>query len=287
MSILQIIILSVIQGICELLPISSSAHVCVAAKLMGIDPSSPEMTFLLIMLHTGTMFAMIAYFWHSWQEDYFSSAEAFRDTVRQLFTATVATGIVGVPLILIIEKVFMRGLPKAEVELLFGNLHLIAAALGSVGLLILFAGRGPEESKLTLESDNVLNLAQSAWIGAVQGVCLPFRGFSRSGATISTGLLLGVSRMTAEKFSFALAVVLTPPVVYREVSRLVKAHAASPASASLSAMAVPGLIGMVCSFAAGLLALRWLSRWLEGGRWHWFGVYCLAAAVFVWFGVKG
>ena len=69
----QILILALIQGACELLPVSSSAHVIVAEKLMGLDPSSPEMTMLLVMLHTGTMFAVIVYFWKGWQRDYFAS----------------------------------------------------------------------------------------------------------------------------------------------------------------------------------------------------------------------
>ena len=72
MNYIQVLILALIQGACELLPVSSSAHVIVAEKLMGLDPSSPEMTMLLVMLHTGTMFAVIVYFWRRWQSDYFS-----------------------------------------------------------------------------------------------------------------------------------------------------------------------------------------------------------------------
>ena len=69
----QILILALIQGACELLPVSSSAHVIAAEKLMKLDPSSPEMTMLLVMLHTGTMFAVIVYFWKGWKRDYFAS----------------------------------------------------------------------------------------------------------------------------------------------------------------------------------------------------------------------
>ncbi len=64
MSLLKVILLAIVQGLAELLPVSSSAHVIVAEKLMGLDPSSPQMTLLLVMLHTGTMFAVIAYFWN-------------------------------------------------------------------------------------------------------------------------------------------------------------------------------------------------------------------------------
>ena len=67
MNTLQIVILALIQGAAELLPVSSSAHVIVAERFMGLRPSSPEMTFLLVMLHTGTMFAVLFYFWPRWK----------------------------------------------------------------------------------------------------------------------------------------------------------------------------------------------------------------------------
>lgn len=113
----------------------------------------------------------------------------------------------------------------------------------------------------------------------MQGLCLPFRGFSRSGATISTGLLLGVSRRQAEAFSFALAVVLTPPVVAREALRLL--HSGGMDSAGIAGAAWQSVLGALVAFGAGLVALRWLSRWLEGGRWYVFGIYCLFAAAAV------
>jgi undecaprenyl-diphosphatase len=190
-----------------------------------------------------------------------------------LILATALTGVVGIALKEIIERVLLRGLPHAEVEMLFSYLPLIAFSLFAAGLLILFAGvrenrKGPVRA---LENSDAL------WIGAVQGLCLPFRGFSRSGATISTALLRGLSKNFAESFSFALAVILTPPVIARELLRLMKSGGGAIASDQL----LPGLLGMVFSFGAGLVALRWLSRWLEEGRWKWFGYYCLAAAVFV------
>lgn len=284
MSLLQIIILSVIQGLCELLPVSSSAHVLVGARLMGIDPSSPEMTFLLVMLHTGTMFAVIVYFWDSWRRDYFASWAAMRITIQELIVASVATASVGGALLVLIEKIILRGQPKAEVEMLFSNFTLIAIALAAVGLLILAAGKGRRDENVRVASNAPgIGTWRSLWIGAVQGLCLPFRGFSRSGATISTGLIMGATRLESEKFSFALAVILTPPVILRELVRLVKAHTGTGEIISLSILTLPGIIGMICSFIAGLLALRWLSRWLEQGRWQWFGFYCLGAAIVVFF----
>src|SRR5262249_4571811 len=244
---------------------------------MGLDPSSPEMTFVLVMLHTGTMFAVIAYFWKAWKEHYFSSVTTFKAIAFKVIIATIVTGIIGIMLQLIIEKIFLKGAEKAEVESMFSQLPLIAAALLAAGVLIIYSGLREEQSRGARDVDS----KKAYWIGAVQGLCLPFRGFSRSGATISTGLLLGVGRRRMEEFSFALAVVLTPPVIARELLRLVKANPEVAHPFHVMQLVLPGLLGMVCSFCAGLLALWLLSRWLESGRWKLFGYYCLVAAVAV------
>jgi undecaprenyl-diphosphatase len=274
---LQILILGLVQGAAELLPVSSSAHVIIAEKLMGLDPSSPEMTFVLVMLHTGTMFAVIVYFWNAWREHYFSSSAAFRSVAINVVIATIATGIIGLALQWLIEKIFLKASEKAEIEMLFSQLPLIAGALLAVGLLIIYSGISDERNR---RRENV-NVRRACWIGIVQGLCLPFRGFSRSGATISTGLLLGVDQRRMEEFSFALVVVLTPPVVAKELLRLFKAHSDATQPSHLVHLALPGLFGMICSFIAGWLALRWLSRWLESGRWRYFGYYCVVAAIVV------
>ena len=272
---LQIIVLAILQGACELLPVSSSAHVIIAEKLMGLNPVTPAMTLLLVMLHTGTMFAVIIYFRHAWKESYFKSRAAFRSFAFLVVVASFLTGTIALVLKEIIEKVFLRGTPHAQVEMIFGNLGLIGVSLGVVGVLIIFSGR--MEKGLRLKSD--VGVRESAWIGAVQGLCLPFRGFSRSGATISTGLLAGVSKKEAEEFSFALVVVLTPPVIVREVYRLIAAHgSASLGAGGLFDLFIPSIVGMIASFIAGLLALRWLSSWLEAGRWKYFGYWCLTVA---------
>jgi undecaprenyl-diphosphatase len=279
MQLWQLLILAIVQGLAELLPISSSAHVIVAEKLLGLDPTTPQMTLLLVMLHTGTMFAVLVYFWKAWCATYFSSRDAFIANARSVLIATVATAVVGLALLKIIKHLFAPGASEFEIENLFGNARLMAAALAAAGLLIICSSRARPAGT------EAVSAAAAGWIGAVQGVCLPFRGFSRSGATISTGMLLGIARRRAEEFSFALAVVLTPAVIAREVLRLHKAHADGAAGAGLAHGFGPGLIGMVLSFGAGMVALRWLSRWLEQGRWYLFGAYCLvAAAVVFWLG---
>jgi undecaprenyl-diphosphatase len=282
---LKIALLAIVQGLAELLPVSSSTHVIVAEKLLGLDPSSAEMTLLLVMLHTGTMFAVIVYFWRAWKKSIFASRAVFTQQALRLLIATALTGAI----YLAIDKGIAKGVEKSgyvfrdtngqaqkyETELLFGNLGLIAAALAAAGVVILAAGL-LEKAR---DRGRSVEVGDAAWIGVVQGICLPFRGFSRSGATISTGMLLGVAKAKAEEFSFALAVILTPAVVGRELWRLMKKHPEAHDVHFILSMLGPSLLGMVFAFLAGLLALKWLSRWLENGRWYLFGVYCLVAAV--------
>jgi undecaprenyl-diphosphatase len=281
MSLLQIVILAIIQGLAELLPVSSSAHVIAVEKLMGIDPSSPQATLLLVMLHTGTMFAVIVYFWQAWKRAFFSSKAAFKHFAKQVILATILTGIIALGLKYGIERVIKhqhKGFDKAEIELLFKHLELLAAALAAAGVLILVSGFRATRNAAGREA---ITTSDSLAIGAIQGLCLPFRGFSRSGATISVGLLRGIAKQRVEEFSFALAVVLTPAVVVWEAKRLIE-HKSGAASGSAVHLGMhdfaPSLLGMVFSFLAGLVALKLLSRLLERGQWWIFGVYCLLAA---------
>jgi undecaprenyl-diphosphatase len=297
MSLLKVIVLAIVQGLAELLPVSSSAHVIVAEKLMGLDPSSPQMTLLLVMLHTGTMFAVIAYFWKTWKKSYFASKAVFQQFAVRVVWATLLTGLVGEGVKKLLEKTLLHGAPKAEIEQLFSHLELIAPALAAVGILILVAGvvehRKRSSASNVPSSTNAvesnITMSQAGWMGVVQGLALPFRGFSRSGSTISIGMLTGTAKEDAERFSFALAVVLTPAVVGLEALRLWKAAHLGTSTGTpigtpinLHASLLSSLLGMVFSFLAGLLALQWLSRWLETGRWYLFGVYCLAASVIVY-----
>jgi len=251
MSVLQVIILAVVQGLAELLPVSSSAHVVVVEKLMGLDPSSPPMTLLLVMLHTGTMAAVILYFWQGWRSTYFRSMSAFKEVAGKIILATAFTGLVGEAIIKVIEKTLFRGVKDAQIEDLFGHLDVIAPALALAAVLILLAGLYAERGSMSATKESpALDIRQAGLIGMVQGVCLPFRGFSRSGATISVGI------------------------------RLVHTKPTDGTGDLLSAFA-PSLLGAAFAFLAGLVALKWLSSWLEGGRWYLFGIYCLIAAAVV------
>jgi len=136
---------------------------------MGINPVSPEATFLLITLHTGTMFAVLVYFWRAWSQHYFSNPDRRQVVARQLLAATAITGVLGLTLKYVIEKICLAGTGDAEVESLFGNLPLIASGLAAVGILILVAGgrRSPAAA------DAVIATPTAWWMGVMQGLALP------------------------------------------------------------------------------------------------------------------
>jgi undecaprenyl-diphosphatase len=275
MDFLTVALLAIIQGLAELLPVSSSAHVILASKILGLNPSTPAMSFLIVMLHTGTMFAVLIYFWKRWKE------RLSIPYLKQIVLATAVTGALGYSLKLIIEKIFLEkimGYPKGEIEQLFSMLPLVGAAVLISGIVIIASGLLSSRRKLpsfSKKADRVLEYRDSVWMGLVQGLVLPFRGLTRSGMTISTGLLRGLDQKETEDFSFALAVALTPAVLGHEILRWVHSVKESGQSVDWMSSLTPGFLGMALSFMSGLLALKWLSRWLENGKWYFFGIYCL------------
>src|ERR1019366_8160160 len=201
------------------------------------------------------------YFWPRWRWLFWSASGDAANMERgsrrhywlMLVLATACTGVLGLTLKYVIEKVVLEqllGHPKGEVEHLFERLDLIAVALFSVGVIIIIAGCKEAQNEV-----GTISTASAIWIGLVQGLCLPFRGFSRSGATISTALFRGIARPLAEDFSFALAVILTPPIIVRQVLKLLSAQEQVSVGVPEN-MWMKGLVGMAFSFAAGLLALK-------------------------------
>jgi undecaprenyl-diphosphatase len=274
LAIWQIVLLAMVQGFAELLPVSSSAHVIVVEKMLGLDPSTPEMTLLLVTLHTGTMFAVIVYFWNEWRQVFFPDLRTFKRFVFLVVLATALTGVIGGVLVRAIETSLSQHHRNAEVEQIFSHLEFIASALFAVGILILISDVRNHYGKTAKRE---FGPKQAFLVAAAQGLAIPFRGFSRSGATISTAMLAGVDKPRAEAFSFALAVVLTPPAMLRESHRFITGQGTG-AGLNFASGVTSAILGMACAFVAGLIALKWLSAWLESGRWYIFGLYCIGAA---------
>lgn len=319
-----VLILAIVQGLAELLPVSSSAHVIVVAHFLGVNMSTPANAFLLVLLHTGTMVAVIVYFWRRWRRTFLASWQRVGKIIPLIVISSVFSALVFLPVEHLVRHLLSHGAYRPDIEVLFHKLNWIAPALFIVGLLILYAGlreaRGigsggsgagspdpgapglapeplaaapaasPTAGTPVLASavavsvpaeDGAVRWRAAIWMGILQGFAIPFRGFSRSGATISGGLLTGEERGTIEAYSFAMVVAITPAAILWELRRVVHSAHAAGVAVHWAGVLPQGVLGMVIAFLAGLLALKWLSRWLEQGRWYWFGIYCLVFSAFV------
>lgn len=248
MGLLEIIILSVVQGLTEFLPVSSSGHLVVAEAILEalgrpLPPDGERLT-VNIVLHVGTLLAIFAFFWREvWQ-----LVGRDRRLVPLLIVGTVPAAAVGVPL-----KLYAKQL--LEDPLLAGCMFLVTAAL------LVWASRRPSGKTAYRE----LDYGGAIKIGLLQALAL-LPGVSRSGATIAGGLACGLDRRSAGVFAFLLAIPAIGGAGVLEFASLVKQYASS-ANADAAATS-PGVlaVGAVVSMAVGLAALAWLVRWIEKGR---------------------
>ena len=254
MQLLSIIILGVVQGLTEFLPISSSGHLVVVEELLesATGKPLPNLLGLNIVLHAGTLLAVLVVFWNRiWR-----LAGEDRRTLLLLAVATLPAAVFG----LILKKT-AAGL--LEDPLLAGCMLLVT------GGLLLWGAR----HKSGQTAYQQLTYRQALLIGVSQAIAI-LPGMSRSGATIVTGLAVGLRPESAATFSFLLAV---PAIAGASLLELISAADSSAAQIPAASLA----LGAAVSFGVGLFALRWLLRWLERGRLHHFAYWCLPLGVLV------
>jgi undecaprenyl-diphosphatase len=242
---IETVILGIVQGLTEFLPVSSSGHLAVLENMLGIA----EPMTLAVFLHFGTFLAVIAFFFRP-----------LRDLFRGIFTgdrqSTVYLGKILIGTIpIVVAGIIFRSL----VAQAFNSMNIVAILLGLTGAVVLLTGVVPKRKKqVTLASAVLIGIAQVLAI-------LP--GISRSGMTISAGLFNGTDPEHAFRFSFLLSI---PAVLGANLLEL----------QNLSGITnFPVLIvGMLCSFVSGLIALAVLRRAVYR-KFHFFGIYCLIISV--------
>ena len=260
MTYLQSILLGILQGVGEFLPISSSGHLVLAERSFGITPSLTVNVFL----HMGTLGAIVTYYWKdvmALTKDAVLLPLGKLDAQRRAFLlklglATVITAALGLMLEEPIERLFASSA---------GNLWL--------GSMFFFTG-------LILVTlfwmKHKGGVSQPTWVGAlligiVQGVAV-FPGISRSGSTIVMAMVLGLSGVAAARFSFLLAI----PVI---------AGAGILQAVHLTSISTPGpvAVSVVTAFLVGFASLWFLVKIINKGKLAWFSFYCLPLAVYVCF----
>lgn len=260
MDVLQAVILGIVQGIGEFLPISSSGHLVIAGELLdtvtGTDTASGDRLMMNVTLHAGTLLSILIVYQHE-----ILKLRRQPRVCLLLVLASIPAALVGFALKDFFERVF-------ETPLVAG-----VALFGTAGLLAI--GQRLEKNALAYDQ---LTFRQSVLIGLFQVSAL-IPGISRSGSTISGGLICGLKRDSAAAFSFLMAI----PVIAG--AALLELLAVMTGESAISPDFVSALLaGGVTAFIVGLISLRWLITLIARGRLHWFAYYCAAVgtATVVW-----
>jgi undecaprenyl-diphosphatase len=242
MSLLEAIVLGIVQGLTEFLPISSSGHLRIVPALFGWEDPGTAFT---AVIQLGTMAAVVIYFWKDLWRITTAWLASLRDPSRRreldarmgwyLIVATIPIGILGLAF-------------KDQIESGARNLWLIAGTLIVMGLVLLYAEKVATRRKTLHDVDTRDGVA----IGLAQSLAL-VPGVSRSGATISAGLFLGYTRADAARFSFLLSI---PAVVLSGVFSLKDLGAGDSPGAG------PTIVATVVSFVVGYAAIAWLLKYL-------------------------
>ena len=245
---LQVIILAIIQGIAEFLPISSSGHLVAVEALLGNHNESTELS---VMLHFGTLVAILVFY----RQRIKDLLKEDRRVIPMLIVGTIPAAVIGLYL-----KKYHEGLLKSP--LLTGFMLVIT---GFILMTLTKIKSGKKEY-------TQLSLLPVILIGIAQAFAL-LPGISRSGTTIVMGSWMGLKRQSAATFSFLLAIPAIGGASVLEAKDILENGATTP----IWILA----IGAVVAFLVGLVALGWLVRWVEQGKLHWFAYWLLPFGFFI------
>lgn len=256
MDTLKALILGIVQGITEFLPVSSSGHIELGKALLNLDLGDDDLTFSII-LHFATVLSTIVVFRHDiW--DLIKSVFSFKwndktKYVAYLVLSAIPVGLVGV-------------LFKDQIEQLFHENLLLVGCMLIVTAILLYS------TTLFHNNSGQLNFKNALLIGVAQAVAI-IPGISRSGATISTALNLGVNREEAARFSFLMVLLPIIGASLLEIKDL--ATESSTQHVNLS----PYIVGFLAAFISGWIACRWMLKIVKQGKIQYFAYYCLAVGL--------
>ncbi|RAV28005.1 undecaprenyl-diphosphate phosphatase [Sinomicrobium soli] len=257
MDIIDAIILGIIQGLTEFLPVSSSGHLEIGKALLG-DNSIPEESLIFtVVLHFATALSTIVIFRKEVVE-ILRGLFRFRDNEETRFSFKI--------LISMIPAVFVGLFFEEHLEQLFGeNIQLVGFMLLITALLLFLADRAKDTSKsVTYGNAFIIGIAQAI-------AMLP--GISRSGSTISASVLLGIDKSKAARFSFLMVV----PLIFGSIARELLSGKISFEPEQITPLA----IGFAAAFFSGLLACTWMIRLVRNSKLTYFAVYCLIVGAVV------
>ena len=254
MNLIKAIILGMVQGLTEFLPVSSSGHLVIFQRIFGIETTG--VTFE-VLLHFGTLLAVLWVFW----PDFVNLLKFPRDAVQRRFLLMLILGCIPTALIGFLLGDF--------IESIFHSLPLTGVALLITGGFLKLLTLLPEGRK----EISTMQPGDALWVGLLQGIAI-IPGISRSGSTITAALWRGLDRATAVRYSFMLAAPVIFGATLLELKGLITGGLESALFWSYAA-------GSAAAFVAGILAIKIFIRLLQEQKFHYFAYYCWAVGTAV------
>lgn len=276
MDTLNALIMGIVQGLAEYLPISSSGHLEIFREILGLDLTGAESLEFDVLLHVATVLSTIVVLWREFYPLCVSFFTIKRDSkfyyVLKILFSCIPVGIVGV-------------LFKDAIEGFFGtNLTIVGICLIITAALLAFSyffRTQPEEQRRAagdrkaLARGRDITFLDAFIIGCAQAVAV-LPGLSRSGTTIATGIIIGDKRDEVARFSFLMVII---PIL-GEALLDIKDYLTEPAATAASTIGwLPMLVGFLASFIVGCIACKWMLNLVKKGKLVWFAVYCLIVGV--------
>lgn len=274
---LDALILGIVQGLTEYLPVSSSGHIEIFKEILGIDLPADENVTFTVLVHAATVLSTIVVLWPMFAKlckSFFTFRRGYDfDYVCKILLSCIPVGIVGV---------FF----KHQVEEIFGlGLTIVGICLLVTAALLAFAWLSDRRERTSVQIAEGVSPTVSAsagrdisWvdafvIGCAQAIAV-LPGLSRSGTTIATGILIGDKRNEVAQFSFLMVIL---PIIGESLLDIKDMVGGETASGEVSAFAL--IIGFMAAFVVGCAACKWMINLVKKGQLIWFAVYCIAMGI--------
>ncbi len=255
MSLIESIILGIIQGLTEFLPVSSSGHIELGKAIFGIEEKEAGLLFTVV-LHFATALSTLVVFWKD-------IVNIFKGILRFQWNEETRFGLMVI--LSMIPAVLVGVLYKEQIETVFdGNVLLVSVMLLITGVILFMSDRMKDVSK-------PLNEGKATLLGIVQAIAI-LPGISRSGSTIASAVLLGVNREKAARFSFLMVL----PLIVGAMAMEFKDYFDMSDAEKQSALILDGTViaGFVAAFISGYFACKWMIAIVKRSKLTYFSIYC-------------
>lgn len=257
MSWIEALLLGLVQGLTEYLPVSSSGHLAIGSAIFGIE-GEENLTFTIIV-HVATVLSTLVILWKEidWIFRGLFKFEMNSETryVMNILISMIPVGIVGLFFKDAVESVFGSGL------LIVGCMLLLTSSL----LTFSYYAKPRQKENIALKDAFIIGLAQA---------CAVMPGLSRSGSTIATGLLLGNNKASLAQFSFLMVI---PPILGEALLDVLKVMKGEELGGNIETL--PLVVGFVAAFVSGCVACKWMINIVKKGKLIYFAIYCAIAGL--------